>query len=76
MPEIMRCCVRQPEACGAVVVCDGKIYNWLQVDVPPWGLLCFCPDHEEVGKRALQIAERAARIEESLERYWIERHGG
>ena len=70
MAEFMRCSVRQPEYCKAMVVFEGVVHGWKKVDMPGWGVLCFCPKHQEAAERALEYAlqlhERyqAMRVEE------------
>lgn len=57
MPEMMICCVKRPEPCGQVIVFTGTIHNWMTVNVPRFGHLCFCPNHHEVAREARKIAE-------------------
>ena len=54
---MMSCCVRRPQQCKAMIVYEGKVYGWQQVDVPKWGLLSFCPEHHESAQHALTISE-------------------
>jgi len=78
MPEMWQCCVQQPTQCKAFIVFDGAIYNWQQVEVPGWGLLCFCPYHDEAAKHAKEISdEHYHRISERNARYdaFLAQHG-
>jgi hypothetical protein len=69
MPSFMRCCIKQPQECGEWIAYDGKVYGWMQVDVPRFGLLCFCPKHDEQAKQALEISyEHARRIQQRNDR--------
>ena len=65
MPSFMRCCIKQPQECDEFIVYEGKVYGWMLVDVPNFGLLAFCPRHDEAAKQALEISyEHARRINE------------
>ena len=65
MPSFMRCCIKQPQECDEWIAYDGKVYGWMTVDVPHFGLLAFCPRHDEQAKHALEISyEHARRINE------------
>lgn len=75
MPDMMRCCVRQPEECQNYVVYTGAVHNWIQVALPERGVLCFCPLHHEAGQKALRLAKYFADLERAREAYWKERHG-
>lgn len=75
MPDMMKCCVKQPKECHAVIIYDGVIYNWTVVDMPDAGPLCFCPEHKETAKKAQGLVEYLARLEAARIAYWKERHG-
>jgi len=72
MPAMMSCSVRRPEQCRAIVIYDGIVYNWIQVAIGS-RVLCFCPEHEEEGQKALKLAKYRADLEKAQAAFWKER---
>lgn len=71
---MMRCSVRRPQECKAMIVYDGIVYGWVQVAIGS-KVLSFCPEHDEAANHALKLAKYAADLEAARQEFWRKRRG-